>query len=513
MQFEAAHNNRLMGQLPPLISEPNYDYTRDAAKLSARAQQLVANNPFAAALIQCELDNTHGPEGLSPVSLAQFDATAPVSPADHSARETIERAHRLWRASAFDATGQLSGKAFDRQLHWLANVCGDAFAIRVWKPGRKNNPFATAWRIIRPERVSNPDGKANSETLYHGLKLNSAGEIIGIYVDVTPDTGLNTYSHKRKHEYIPWYNDDGTVNVVHRHGLRIPGMLRSVSVFAPMLLLAKQLGGTIEAHVTGKRAQACNPVICYVDDPKEAAAAAGASSDSIVGPHTKFNPLQVYYAKFGYNIQFTNTNFNGTDLDAFLRIGFRVLCAVRQLPVEVVLCQMGEASLASARAGMDQVDRTAQGWQCDHIDEAANPVNASFISELNARDLLTSGPTGIASLAQFRYRRPPKYSTDRKKDGETITIWIKAGASPTSAFSAFGWDYEDETDQSIRDEVYKKNARAAAGLLEPQQNSETEKEAEPQPEDTTANPAAKTPVQFRLHRTDNNDIVVTEESA
>lgn len=475
-EYRAASDTRLMGSTGVVLTEPSWDWTRDWLRLTGRARELVANDPFAAAMVQCKLDNTHGPDGLRLVSLAQHDRGT-ITTADHDTRELIEVSWQTYAGPGFDASGQLTRKAFDRQLDWLATVDGEAFAVRVWKPGRLRTPFATAWRLIRTDRVCNPDGRPNDETLYHGIQLDRNGEPVALWLEKTriaPWTSLAD----RTWEKIPWYAPDGTPNVVHRVGWKVPGMLRGISMFAPMLLLAKQLGGTIEAHVTAKRAQACNPVIYYVDDPAAAAKAARLDANSIVGPHTKFNPLQVYYAKFGSQVQFTDTKFNGQDLEAFLKIGYRTLCAVWQLPIEVVLCQMGEASLASARAGLDQVDRTSQGFQADHIEQASNVFDYGLVTELDLTGKVTPGPSGRAGLAQARYRRPPKYSTDRKKDAETMGLLVAAGVSPTTAFSMFGQDYEDETDQAIRDEIYKRQAREAAGIVGPE------------PEEPAAEPAA-----------------------
>ncbi len=473
----AASEQRLLGPAPWTISEPTWDWSRDWARIAARALELVANDPFAAAMVQCKLDSTHGPNGLTPVSLAQLDTSALVSKKDHDVRSVLERGWAQANGIGFDAGGLLTRKAFDRQLDWLATVMGEGFAVRMWKPGRLHTPFSTCWRLVRPERVNNPDGKPNGPCiidgravdLYHGFELVDTSPV-AIWVETTPMSAPGYYP-TRTWERIAWFSDDGTANVVHRVGWREPGHLRGISMFAPMLLLARQLGGTIEAHVTAKRAQACNPVIYYVDNPEAAAKAARADASSVVGPHTKFNPLQVYYAKFGSQVQFTDTKFNGADLEAFLKIGFRVLTSVWQQPIEVVLCQMGESNLASSRASLDQVDRTADVWRGDHIEQAANPFEGATTAEMvKVTKQVKPGPSGLSGLALTRYRRPPKFSTDRLKDANTVEKLIEVGVSPTTALGLFGMDFEDEVDQSVRDELYRNDQRANAKLLPPSED-------------------------------------------
>lgn len=465
--LQAASNTRLLGSNLSPITEPTWDWSRDWQRIASRTLEFVSNDPFAAAMVQCKLDTTHGPDGLRPVSLAQLDRTKPVSKADHDVRQTLERGFLSAAGVYFDAAGQLTRKAFDRQLDWLATVMGEAFAIRSLKFGRPRSSFATCWRLVRMERVSNPKGVANNPHLYHGFKLDDDGAPVGLWVETTRNHGLFTSMSDRTWEYVEWYNPDGTPNVVHRVGWKMPGSLRGISMFTPMLLLARQLGGTIEAHVTAKRAQACNPVIYYVRDPIAAAAKAKADASSVIGPHTKFNPLQVYFAELGSEVKFTETHFNGADLEAFLKIGFRVLCSVWQMPVEVVLCQMGESSLASARAGLDQVDRTAEGWRVDHIEQASQSFEQATAAEMVFTGEITPGPSGLPGLCLTRYRKPPKYSTDRKKDAETIKLLTENNVSPTTALGQFGYDYEDEIDQSVRDRLYREQAEAAAKIVPP----------------------------------------------
>ncbi len=48
------------------------------------------------------------------------------------------------------------------------------------------------------------------------------------------------------------------------------------------------------------------------------------------------------------------------------------------------------------------------------------------------------------SLTVGKRKRPPKYSTDRQKDANTILAMLNAGFSGTTAFDMFGAEWEDE---------------------------------------------------------------------
>lgn len=462
-EFAAATNHRLLGSGNLQITEPRFDWSRDAFAVAARAQDLVCNDSFASAMVAAKLDNTHGPQGLRRRSLAYLTDDNLVTDDERALRRGVEtRLDQTWGGTVFDVQGLLGRKEFDRALDWLATVLGEGFAIRLFRPG-SDGPYATRWRLIRPERVSNPDDRPNDDRLYHGIELDEDGAPAALWIEMghTGPFGIVT---SRQWMRVPWWAPDGTRNVVHRVGWRMPGMLRGMSMFAPLLLLLRQLSGTLEAHVVAKRAQACTPVIYYVEDPEEAAKAARADSRSILSANTKFNPLQVYYAKFGSNVVFPEVKYNGADLEAFYVLGARVLCATWQMPVEVALAKMGEASLSSARAGLDQLDRTAQGWQYDHIAQASAPMDEAYIREDVARGRIAPGDAGMPGLFACRYSRPPKYSTDRLKDAQTVAAQIAAGRSKSASYADFGWHFEDETEERIRDDRFEADSREAANL-------------------------------------------------
>jgi len=473
MRFTAAGNDRLLGLTQPL-TEPKWDWSRDFRTIMSRALDLVANDPLAAAMVAAKMQGTHGPTGLHRRSLATLDDNSTATADERTLRRQIEHGLDTTWTTTFDTAGLLTRKESEIALDWMATVLGEGFLIRVWRPDRKNARYATTWRLLRPERISNPDNRPNDDRLYHGMELDGNGEIIAVHVE-EGHTGPFGYRTRQSWMRIPWVAKDGTPNVIHRVGWRMPGMIRGISMFAPLLLLLKQLAGTTEAHVVAKRAQACTPVIYYVEDPE--AAAKAARSSAIIGANTQFNPMQVYYAKIGQEVVFPQMNYQGTDFDAFFKICSRILCATWQVPVEVVLAQMGEASLSSARAGLDQFDRTAQTWQNDHEMQASRPIDESYIREDVARGRIQEGETGLAGLLPCRYSRPPKYSTDRLKDANTVQAQIDAGRSKTAAFADMGWSFEDETEERIRDEEFERQAREEAGLLPDVALDETQTEA------------------------------------
>jgi hypothetical protein len=209
--------------------------------------------------------------------------------------------------------------------------------------------------------------------------------------------------------------------------------------------MQRQVGSVLESHVAGKRLQAIFGMIVEASDPEQWQAAVDAGSALGAGRLRVDGPLQVWVKKEGTSpVQFPEMRFNGADLDQYLRTCWAVQCATMQMPLDVVLCQMGNASLSSARAGLDQFDRTCQTEQEHHIATVTSVIDSVAISDSIVLGQIDVQGLDFQSVAVGKHSRPPKYSTDRKKDAETIKTLVEAGLSKTTTFEMFGFSYEDE---------------------------------------------------------------------
>ena len=305
--YKGAGQNRLMADWNVWLTDPRLDYAQEAGVLAARAWDLVKNDPFAAAMVEAKIIGTHGSDGMRLRSLYQSDDNMATTDKERAIRRQIEICIQdASYGTALDAGGMLSRLDLETQLDTIACVSGDCFAVRVWKSGRQATG-AQCWRIVRPERVSNPDGRPDEDGLFQGMLFDSNTKPAGIYVDISKSLPWTGYAD-RKYDFIPWYAPDGTPNIIHRVGKRIAGLPRGISMFAPLLVQMKQLQGTAEAYVVAKRAQACYPVFVKTDDPM--GAAKQDRKGAILGPHTSFAPGKVYYTARENEIVLPQWQFN-----------------------------------------------------------------------------------------------------------------------------------------------------------------------------------------------------------
>jgi capsid protein len=443
-----ASDNRMFADWMAIIQEPTWVWAREWRKLAARAVSLVSNDPFAAAMVNAKLRETHGPKGLMLRSEYRETGGTITSPKERAKRREIECTIQLASAKRhLDAGGILTRREMELQLDWIATVMGDAWATWHWIPGRHGAPLAGCWRIVTPDRVSNPNWGQDTKNLKGGCKYEN-GQWVSIYVETfDPISCKSTWA-----EYPVFDPDTGMQTVVHHTGFRLPGMTRGISMFAPMLLTCRQTSETIVSVTSGNRAKAVHPIVYSTNDPAELAAAE--KKKSLMGVNAVIGPMSILVKKFGdTEVEFLNPTFQGAELREYLRTLYANLSAVWGLPWQVVLCEMGEASLSSARAGLDQCKRSCDFHGTSFEDAVSRPMDENIVREAVARGALELDLSNIGAAMVGKYSRPPKYSTDLLKDANTVRIMVKEdGISPTTALEmVFGIDFEAQVEQTARD--------------------------------------------------------------
>lgn len=431
-------------------------WASEARLIASRAQDLACNDPFIAAVVLAHINGKVGPTGLRHTS--HYDDAPQAATTSAQVRALRRQINAItaatWNGTTFDAENIRSRIELERALAWSAFVLGDGFAVRLWNNGR------STWRLIQPDRVRNPTkGKARF-TARDGGAFDGAA-LVGIYVD-SGGIGVNGIWNSSEPVFVPLTAPDGTPNVIHATGYRLPGMWRGVSRLAPMVVMQRQLGGVLESHVAAKRLQAILGLIVEAQDGQEWKSAMDSGSAVWPGYMKVTGPLNVWVKPPNSKIEFTTPNFQGADLEAYLKTIYRTQCASLQMPVDVVLCQMGEASLSSARAGLDQWDRTCQVEQEAHIAQVAEPLDRTAVADALATGFLVLPTDDLVQALVGKYSRPPKYSTDRLKDANTIKALVEAGVSETTAYAMFGLSWEDEQETRRAQAEF----QAAQGLAE-----------------------------------------------
>lgn len=415
--------------------------------LGARHEDLLRNNPIAAATIEAILGGTLGPNGLRFRSHYQIDDDDKVSDAELADRRAIENAwHESVDGTRFDAGAQLSHRDILEVLLVQHYTTGDGIGLRVWKPNRGGRPttgFCT--RLIHRSRIRNPDHRPDNDRLCGGFELDRDGDPIAVHVSNKRSlfhAGAETWTR------VPIWGPDGLRNVLHLKRTYHPDQIGGWGQLRSILNLVKDHGEVLSSYVIAKRIQSMFPIVIETDDV--AVLEAAARVRRLVAPGMEFKAGQVYIADSRITTRFENLQFNGADCAEFNKALLEIAAAAVGLPYEVVVNRLNESNMASARAALQSAWRKFNELVNRLIVHVCRPQLEWVLSEYVVRGRL-SLVGEIDRWTSGTWIGPRMPTPDFFKDTAAAKNLRELGVSPNSALAAVGFDHDDEILQTAQD--------------------------------------------------------------
>lgn len=229
-------------------NDADADILDDLSTLRENSRDLVRNNPIATGAIKTKVTSVVG-TGLRLQSRIDRDALRLTDGQADAWEAKTEREWRLfWDSKNCDVTRTLNGFGLTRQVYQQAKENGDVFILlpRVTRPGV---PYELALQVIEADRVCNPDGVADSETLAGGIKKDKHGAPLKYYI-LKHHPGNKYIQATEEWETRPAFGQKtGIRNVIHLYNPTRPGQTRGVPDLAPVIEALKQLGRYTEAEI------------------------------------------------------------------------------------------------------------------------------------------------------------------------------------------------------------------------------------------------------------------------
>lgn len=454
--MQAASYDPLFEDWSTRLEDPNKVTSRSARLVAARAQSLVEDWDIAAALVRAVLLATHGAKGLRFRSHFQSDDAPETTEQERAARRLIEASIRA--RPDLDASGTMTRRKLERMQDWYAIVMGDGYLVRV-------NQGVSRWRLVHPFRVRNPKGKTNDEQWQDGHEFGADGRLVAIWVDSNRASDLSLPASDPVR--IPWTSPDGTRNVSHRKRWDIPGSVRGLSSFAPLMLPARMLQGVSEAYVAAKRVQAQIPLLMEVPDVEKAREQYRGSrlANLLMGPQSKISVMQ--------------WKFEGDDYQAFTDTELRSMCAAVGIPWELVLNDHSAKSGASARSMWQSFYQQADEWQLDHAEQTSAVIDEGIVRERQITDPIPGLTDDWTRNMAGVYQGPARIMPDPMKEAQAAEVWDGLNRSRSSAFADQGWDYREEVMQKSQDNALDE---AQSVMPEPEQPAAAPMPEQPEPD-------------------------------
>jgi lambda family phage portal protein len=232
----------------PQAGSPNSDTIFDLPILRARSRDQMRNAPVALGALNTKVSNVVG-TGLTytPAIDAEF-----LGLTDEQAEEwqdDVKRRFKAWAESPdCDVARQLDFYGI-QELGYRSHLeSGDAMVLTP-RIARAGKPARLALQLIEADRVCNPNGASDSNTVIDGVEIfPPTGEMLAVHVAREHPGGLigkgNTWDR------VPVRGSaTGRRNVLHIFKPLRPGQIRGVPMIAPILEPLKQLGRWSDAEL------------------------------------------------------------------------------------------------------------------------------------------------------------------------------------------------------------------------------------------------------------------------
>ncbi|MEM6497784.1 MAG: phage portal protein, partial [Pseudomonadota bacterium] len=440
------------GNIPIRNTHSDLDWNQDRQRAMARIRYVIRNSGWARSLINRLLELEIGKSVIiRPMINCQM-----LGIDEDVARQIDAMLKARWEPYAYgtgrnvDAGRRLT---FGSMVHLGARhqkVEGDALFVRHWKRQR-GLPYNTCFKVIHPDRLSNPSGERERTRLRGGVERAEDGEVLAHHyrnahpADYQSDN-LNTWTR------VPVRDGNGRQRIIHHFDVEDAEQTRGVSVMAAVVKQVYMLDSYNEHELRSAAIRAIFSVFIktpYDLDTVTAALAPGSGQNAedrlkfLTDLRSAFydeNPLNVFDPSFkvlspsddvvttsAQKTDSNHTNFNTQNL--------REVAAAGGISSEPVSMNYTDANYSSLKAGENTSWRAAKQQQADLKNNLIKPMYALWVEETLMRGFVPLPPgapsvrEALDAYAGCQVITPGRGYGDGKRDREGEDIALQNGTS------------------------------------------------------------------------------------
>lgn len=471
-----------MGDWNPQIRGPDAELNQFRDRIVARVRDHVRNDGLASGGIERILDNTVGARFrlrarpdyrlLADATGAKFDAVW--------ADEFRRAAEARWRMFAEDlgryndVERQLTVAQQQRLALRHKLVDGDALVLNYFLPervGRGAAQYATAFRVMDPDRLCNPFQQMDTHWLRGGIEIDDDGVRLAAHIrEGEPGTWYSAIESMRW-ERVPFEDADGWIRVIHDFDRLRAGQHRGVSVFAPVLgrlkMLARYYGLELQQAALGA---ALGTYLTAPYDPEQVMDAVGGGDEAELSAYQQlradyhkekpalFNGINVPALAPGEDIKTVQSAHPSEGFDSFAHEMQAAGASALGLSLEQFNLRWNEMNYSSARAASLEVWKTLLRRRFEFAIGTCTPMFATWLHEPMERGELPL-PAGAPDYVEFRtaYARcdwlgPARGWVDPVKEPQGAVLRMDAALSSLEDEAAEqGQDAEEILDRRAND--------------------------------------------------------------
>lgn len=462
----------------PGVADADGDISPDLVDLRAYSRDLARRAPLAIGAINTVVTNVIG-TGLSMQPAPDQDYLGLDEDQAKAWQQHVAREWKLWAESTdCDITRTQNIYGLQSLAFRSALESGDVFAI-LPAVERLGQPYELAVQLIEADRVSNPNGRANTATLVDGVEMDEFGAPIAYHVCRSHPGAFGRQLKGQVWDRIEAFGTTtGRRRVLHVFERRRPGQTRGVPYLAGIIEPLKQLTRYTEAEIAAAVNSAAFALFAkmdheafgelFTDAEQRTLVASGTSWDGTLGgaSATLDSPGKVINLLPGESIEAPDLKRPNVAFDPFVMACLRQIGVALELPFEVLVKHF-ESSYSAARAALLDAwrfFRTRRDFMASYF---CQPIYQTWLAEAVA--IRRVAAPGFFADAAWRNAWSAAVwvgdgpgSIDPLKEIDAAVERIAAGVSTIAAESILfdGVDWETKLRQRAR-EV---KARRAAGL-------------------------------------------------
>jgi lambda family phage portal protein len=467
-----------MGDWQPQIRSPDSEINQFRDRMVARQRDLVRNDGMASGGIAKILDNTVGSRfrwRSTPDYRALAHATGIKGFDAVWANEYRQQAESRWRSYAEDV-GRYSDVS--RQLplaeqlrlalrHKL--IDGDSLMVAYSLPervGRGRARYATAWKLVDPDRISNPYQAPDTRYLRGGVEIDDDDVPVAIHVRKAQPGDWYAGVDQMTWERIAIEDDDGWRRVVHDFDHDRANQHRGVGVFAPVLARLKMLATYYGLELQQAALQASlGTYLTSPYDPAQVMEAVGQDSDELSAYQqlrldwskerpALFNGVNVAGLAPGEDIKTVSASHPHEGFEAFAHEMQAGSASALGITLEQFNQRWNEMNYSNARGSFMDTWKTLIRRRHQFETGTANPVVATWMHEPFENGELPL-PAGAPDYVEYRtefsrgmWLGPARGWMDPVKEPQGAVLEMDAGLTTLQEVGGVqGFDYEERLDQ------------------------------------------------------------------
>lgn len=460
----------------PWIYSPDHEINVYRDRMVGRSRDLVRNDGWASGGITRILDTAIGAHyRLSAVPDYRALAFHNAKFDENWATDFRQAAEALWRnwaedpARYCDASRQMTFTQMMRLALRHRLIDGENLINLDWMPervGYGGAQFATAVRLIDPDRLSNPREQIDTMALRGGVEIDPEGVPVAYHIRRAHQNDWYGAAESMIWDRVERETAWGRQIIVHDYDRERVDQHRGIPIYVPVLNRLKML---IKADQVELQAAVLNAVfglaVTSPYDPeglKEVATTSSSADDpqywywAQLKADREANPLrfaeaQVIAGRPGETITPISAARPGPQHDSFTDYGLRHIAAQLGTTAEQLTQNWSKMNYSSARSALLEASKTVMRRRGDFAAGTATPVYAAWLEEaLDNGDLPL--PNGVvpdfvearAAYARCRWIGPGRGWIDPVKEAQAAVLRMDAGLSTLENECAEqGLDYMD----------------------------------------------------------------------